>query len=244
MEVLMWTVNEVSKMSGVSVRALHYYDEIGLLTPAQRTEAGYRLYNEGKMAELKEIMLFRELDFGLSEIAKLIKARNRDKSLMLRRQAELLRLKRERIDKLIALVETTVEKGEWDMDFSAFDETSLKEYARCAKERWGDTEAYREFEDKELDTDAQYKAGDELMQLFARLGAYRGCDPASPEVQARVRDIQAFITERYYTCTNEMFLSLGQMYTDGDSTGNIDAAGGEGTAELAGKAIAILCGKE
>lgn len=130
----MWTVNEVSKMSGVSVRALHYYDEIGLLTPAQRTEAGYRLYNEGKMAELKEIMLFRELDFGLSEIAKLIKARNRDKSLMLRRQAELLRLKRERIDKLIALVETTVEKGEWDMDFSAFDETSLKEYARCAKE--------------------------------------------------------------------------------------------------------------
>jgi hypothetical protein len=130
------------------------------------------------------------------------------------------------------------------MDFSAFDTKKMDEYAAKAKEAWGNTPAYREFEQK---TKGQSKAetmeaGRQMMVIFAEFGATRNGDPASPEAQALVRKLQGFISDHYYTCTDQILSGLGQMYAaGGEMTDNIDRYGGEGTADFASRAIRIFC---
>ena len=130
------------------------------------------------------------------------------------------------------------------MDFSPFDRSELDEYAAQAKAKWGETEAYKEFEQKTAgQTPAQMQdTGDALMDIFAQIGAIRHTSPASGEAQALVAKLQGFITDHYYTCTKQILRGLGQMYIAGDSmTENIDKAGGEGTADFAHQAIEIYC---
>lgn len=130
------------------------------------------------------------------------------------------------------------------MDYSTFDTAEMDKYATQAKEKWGKTEAYKEFEHKTANkVPAQMKAtGDDLMGIFAEFGAIRHLSPVSEEAQALVAKLQAFITEHYYTCTKQILSGLGQMYIAGDSmTENIDKAGGEGTAQFAHKAIEVYC---
>ena len=114
-----------------------------------------------------------------------------------------------------------------------------KTYFEEAKERWGDTAAWREFEKL---SDASEEAGDGLMKLFARLGKMKNLSPENNEAQAAVADIQRYITEHYYTCTDEIFAGLGEMYVaDERFRKNIDKAGGDGTAEFARAAIRVKC---
>ena len=130
------------------------------------------------------------------------------------------------------------------MDFSTFDTTEMDNYAAEAKQRWGKTNAYREFEKK---TEGQSKeqlrsTGDALMDIFREIGTIRHLPPASEEAQALVARLQDFITQNYYTCTRQILLGLGQMYVAGDAmTENIDSAGGAGTAQFAHDAIAVFC---
>ena len=93
----MRTVHEVSKLTGVSIRTLQYYDKIGLLSPAERTEAGYRLYDDAALERLGQILLFRELEFPLAEIRDILDAPDFDRDLALRQQIDLLTLKKERL---------------------------------------------------------------------------------------------------------------------------------------------------
>ena len=110
-----------------------------------------------------------------------------------------------------------------------------------AKQRWGDTAAWREFETR---SDASKETGDGLMKLFARLGELKELPPESNEAQAAVADIQRYITEHYYECTDGIFAGLGEMYAaDERFRKNIDKAGGDGTAEFARAAIRICCNK-
>ena len=97
----MMTVNEVSKLSGVSIRTLHYYDTIGLLHPTEVTEAGYRLYDDAALERLQQILLFRELEFPLKEIRGILDAPNFDRNKALEQQIELLTLKKEHLENLI-----------------------------------------------------------------------------------------------------------------------------------------------
>ena len=130
------------------------------------------------------------------------------------------------------------------MNFSAFDSTELDRYSAQAKEKWGKTDAYREYEKKTAGQSKQQlqSTGDGLMAIFAELGAIRHLSPASEEAQALIRKLQQYITDHYYTCTPQILRGLGQMYVAGDTmTENIDRTGGEGTAEFANKAIAIYC---
>lgn len=116
-----------------------------------------------------------------------------------------------------------------------------KTYIEEAKERWGDTAAWREFEKR---SDVSKETGDELMKLFARLGELKDLPSESDEAQAAVSDIQQYITAHYYECTDEIFAGLGEMYvTDERFRKNIDKAGGYGTAEFARDAIRLYCGK-
>ena len=129
------------------------------------------------------------------------------------------------------------------MDFTVFDTRKLDEYARQAKESWGDTPAYQEFQEKKkswLEDEGQM-AG-RMMALFAELGRLKELEPSAPQVQGQVRRLQEFITEYFYTCTPEILGSLGKMYGGGGRfTESIDAAGGEGTGAFAAKAIEIFC---
>lgn len=235
----MMTVHEVSAISGATIRTLRYYDRIGLLSPAARTEAGYRLYDDAALTRLQRILLLRELEIPLRDISRLLTLSETAQREAIGRQITLLELKRERTEKLIALARR-LEKGEGTMDFSAFDRSKEEAYVAEAKERWGSTEAYREYESRPKQTGAE----DRLMAIFADFGALKDGDPASDAAQAQVKALQDCISANYYTCIDEILFGLGQMYAaDERFRANIDAAGGEGTAAFVQKAIIAYCAK-
>ena len=238
----MKTVHEASQISGVSVRTLHHYDAIGLLRPTAVTEAGYRLYDDTALARLQSILLFRELAFPLKEIKRIMDDPQFDQATALEQQIRLLELQQERLSRLIDLARETMKTGVTHMDFTAFDNSKLEQYAAEVKERWGNTAAYQESAQRPAAEQKDAAAG--LMAQFARMGRLRTGDPAGQEAQAAVRELQEFITKHFYTCTPEILAGLGQMYTADDRFRiSIDAAGGEGTADFAGKAITVYCAK-
>ncbi|MEG1579251.1 MAG: MerR family transcriptional regulator, partial [Oscillospiraceae bacterium] len=210
-------INEVAKRTGVTVRTLHYYDEIGLLPPSQVTGAGYRIYDDAALEVLQQILFFRELDFSLSDIKSIMQNPQYDKAEALTRHKELLLQKRNRLDGLLALLEQN-RKGEKDMSFQQFDKTQLEEsknqYAAEAKARWGHTDAYKQSEEKTAGYDKkQWKQlDDEGTALLRRFGESRHLPPESHEAQALVASWQAYITANFYACTKEILAGLGQMY--------------------------------
>ena len=240
----MKTVTEVSKITGVSVRTLHHYDEIGLLKPAKVTEAGYRLYDTANLQRLHAILLLKELQFPLKDIKEILDTPGFDPMEALTQQIGLLELKRQHLTDLIDHAREIQKTGVIPMDFSSFDTEKIDRYAAEAKKKWGKTEAYKEYEAK---TAGRSKAemqgtGDKLMDIFREFGEIRHLSPASPEAQALVAKLQNFITDNYYTCTKQILFGLGQMYAAGDEMNeNIDKAGGEGTGAFAKAAIGFFC---
>lgn len=241
----MRTVKEVRKLTGVSVRTLHYYDEIGLLHPTEITEAGYRLYDDTALERLQHIMLFRELEFPLKEIKRIINSSDFDRNRALEQQIELLTLKKEHIENLITFargIHGIGVRNMRNMDFSAFDSRKIAEYVAQAKDTWGKTEFYQEFEKKteNLSEADKNNLSDEMMQLFVEFGQMKDKEPANEAVQMQVKKLQDFITEHFYTCTPQILGGLGKLYSGGGSlTENIDKAGGIGTAEFVDEAIQV-----
>ena len=240
----MMTVNEVSKLTGVSIRTLQYYDKIGLLHPAKYTEAGYRLYDDAALEILQQILLFRELEFPLKDIKEIISRPDFDRSKALAQQIELLKLKKEHIENLIDLAIGIKALGVKRLTFDAFDTRKIDEYAAQAKASWGTTPAYKEYEEKSKGRtkEDERKIHQGMIDIFAEFGQIRKSDPASEEAQALAKKLQDYITEHMYTCTKEILSGLGKMYAGGgDFTTNIDRMGGEGTAVFAAQAIEIYC---
>ena len=240
----MMTVNEVSRLTGVSIRTLQYYDRIGLLSPAAYTDAGYRLYDDASLEKLQQILLFRELEFSLSEIKEIVTRPDFDRAKALEQQIQLLTLKKEHIENLIGLAKGLETTGVKTLAFDAFDTKKLDEYAAQAKASWGATPAYKEYEEKSKGRSKEDERGisTQMMDIVAEFGAIRDTDPASGEAQALVKKLQDFITAHYYTCTNDILGGLGKMYAcGGEFTANIDSYGGEGTAVFASKAIEAYC---
>ena len=240
----MMTVNEVSRLTGVSIRTLHYYDQIGLLPAAGHTDSGYRLYDDAALERLQQILLFRELEFPLKDIRRILENSAFDREKALEQQIELLTLKKQHIEALIALAEKTRTTGGTVMDFTAFDTKKIKEYAAQAKQQWGATPEYKEYEEKtahKTEKEVSDMSG-QLMEIIAAFGKMQSMDPAAPAVQAQVKKLQEFITAHYYTCSNTILNQLGQLYAaGGEFTQNINAAGGPGTAEFAQRAIEVYC---
>lgn len=236
----MRTVNEVAKLSGVTVRTLQYYDKIGLLKATVYTDAGYRLYDDQALERLQQILLFRELEFPLKDIAVILGSPDFDRRKALRQQIELLTLKKERLERLIDFARDIETTGGNKMDFKAFDSTKLEEYAARAKKEWGSSAQFEEFEKKNgnaTEEEKKMKAA-EFMAIFKEFGEMKGQSCGSDRVKAQVEKLRDHISGNYYTCTDEILLSLGKMYScDGEFKENIDAAGGEGTAEFVTKAI-------
>lgn len=122
----MMTVKEISKLTGISARTLHYYDEIGLFTPTEKSEAGYRLYDDKALEKLQQILFFREFDIPLKEIKAIIENPNFDRNQILQMQKEMLTAKKERIEKLIISIDDIL-KGDNKMDFGVFNKKEIED---------------------------------------------------------------------------------------------------------------------
>ena len=240
----MRTVKDVSKLTGVSVRTLHHYDAIGLLKPTEVTKAGYRLYDDTALSRLQSILLFRELQFPLKEIKNILDSSNFDPSEALTQQIELLELQYRHIGELISFAREIQKEGVIKVNFRVFNKSEIAQYQAEAKAKWGDTQAYREYEQKQERGHPFDETAPHMMNLFSEIGTLRQLSPADKTVQKKIRDLQDFISRNYYTCSTEILSGLGQMYVDDERfKRNIDQAGGEGTAEFVKQAIEIYCAK-
>ena len=242
----MMTVKQVSELTGVSIRTLRYYDEIGLLPPASHTEGGYRLYDDTALERLQQILLFRELEFPLKDIVRIVSSPDFDRGKALEQQIELLELKKQHLEDLISFARGIKLLGVRAVNFSAFDTSKLDEYAKRAKEQWGNTPEYKELKEKESKRtpEEEQQLMERFMSLFAEFGELKSGSPESEEAQAMVKKLQSFITEHFYNCTDKILAGLGTMYTGGgEISENIDKVGGRGTADFAAAAIEVYCGK-
>ena len=208
----MLAVSEVSRLTGVSVRTLRYYDEIGLLPPTEVTQAGYRLYDEDALHRLQCILLYRELEFPLREISEIMGGSDFDMISALERQIELLQKKKTHIQNLITLAEGIKILGVNKLDFSEFDVKKIDEYEEQAKATWGNTPEYKEFEQKSVGRSAEDYSflAMGLMNIFREFGKLRTLEPSDQRVQEKVRELQGYITENFYTCSDEILFSLGE----------------------------------
>ena len=238
-------IKEFADFTGVSVRTLHYYDEIGLLTPAfVDRSTGYRFYDENSLLRMQEILFYRELDFSLKSIGEILSSPNYDKNKALKEQKLLLTLKKERLERIISAIDGAM-NGENVM--KAFDNSEFEKHKDEVKEKWGKTDAYREHAQRTKNYSKQkwndLAAGmDHIMAEFA-LCMRKDETPDSAAAQILVKLLQNHITENYYLCTNEILAGLGQMYVaDERFKNNIDKHA-DGTAAFICEAIEVYCRK-
>ncbi|KXH80859.1 MerR family transcriptional regulator [Sporosarcina sp. HYO08] len=237
-------VKEVAELVGISVRTLHHYDEIGLLTPDDTTEAGYRLYSDENIATLQQILFFRELGFPLKKIKKLLDDPSFNRQQAFEMQRDMLLEKRKRLDAMIETIEQTIqhEKGEINMTneekFKGFD-FSHNPYEQEARDRWGDKAVD---ESKKKVAGFGPELGEEMNRIYFNLASVRHLDPASDEAQAAIGE--------WYTMLNkignyppEVFAGLGKMYVDDERfRKNIDQFG-EGLAVFMRDAMGVYASR-
>ena len=238
------SVHEVAKLTGITARTLHYYDEIGLLKPTEITESGYRMYDVSALSRLQNILLFRELEFPLKEIRAILDNPDFDPSEALAHQITLLELQYKHIGELIAFTREIQDKGVTTMKFDVFDKSEIETYEAEVREKWGNTNAYQEYRQKAAirKEDSDSRIADDLMTLFSELGKLKEFTPDTGEVQEKIAALQNFITDHYYVCTKEILRGLGEMYVcDERFKNNIDKAVGDGTADFVRRAIAVYC---
>lgn len=238
-------IKEFAGLCGVSVRTLHYYDEIGLLKPACVDKStGYRFYDENSLLRMQEILFYRELDFSLKSIGEFLSSPEYNKQKALAEQKKLLVLKKQRLERLISAIDDAA-KGATVM--KKFDNSEFENYKQEVKERWGSTDAYKEYSQKVKGYSKEKKNDleSEMNDIFCEFSMCmkNNIQVNSDQVLNLVSVLQNHITENYYRCTNEILTGLGQMYVyDERFRNNIDK-NGDGTAEYVRNAIEVYCRK-
>jgi MerR family transcriptional regulator, thiopeptide resistance regulator len=215
------TVGEVARLAGVTVRTLHHYDAIGLVSPSDRTPSGYRLYGERDLDRLHAVLAYRELGFALEDVAALLD-RTGDPMEHLRRQHDLVGARIDQLQRLLGSLEKTMEAYMSGMRltpeerFEVFGEHDPEQYADEARERWGETDAYRTSQQRAAtyskDDWQRIKAEAEaVLDRFA--AAQAAAMPAdSKEAMDAAREHRAHITRWFYECTPEIHRGLAEMY--------------------------------
>lgn len=237
-------IKEFAVLTEVSVRTLHYYDEIGLLKPDEVDEEnGYRYYGEPAFEKMLEILFFRELGFPLKSIKEILSSPDYNKKEAFRKQKELLKLKMEKLQKMIFVLENA-EKGEFYMSrIDSTYEKTRKQYEAEAKEKWGNTDAYKESQQKTA-TYSKEKWNDVssgLDEVIAEFAKAKAEGKSAEESVSLAEKLQQYITDNFYTCTKEILSGLGEMYVlDERFKENMDKHG-EGTAEFVRDTIKFYC---
>ncbi|SDM46581.1 MerR family transcriptional regulator [Sediminibacillus halophilus] len=239
------TVKQVADLVGISVRTLHHYDEIGLLTPADISSGGYRLYSDEDLEQLQQILFYKELGFPLKRIGEMMHAPSFDRQEALELQYSMLLEKRRRLDNMIALVEQTIQsaKGEIEMTneekFAGFD-FSRNPYEQEARDRWGD-KAVDDSNQKigNMTKEEQQALGEDMNKIYRSLAGLRHQDPASDEAQAAIGEWFRLLN-KMGNYSLDAFKGLGQMYVDDERfTKNIDQFG-SGLAKFMRNAMAVF----
>ena len=210
----MMTVHEVSKLTGVSIRALQYYDKIGLLKPTGYTQSGYRLYDDTALETLQQITLLTMKKEHLENLIGL---------------AREIRYKGEQTMDFSAFDTSKIEE---------YTRRAKEQWGNTAEYKESEEKAKGRTKEEEKDMMVQF------MQIFTEFGAIKDQAPDGAEAQSQVKKLQDYITEHFYQCSDEILSGLGQMYAaDGEFKENIDRAGGEGTAAFVSDAIRCFCEK-
>jgi MerR family transcriptional regulator, thiopeptide resistance regulator len=237
-----FTVSQVARMSLVSVRTLHHYDEIGLLRPSGRSEAGYRLYSDADLQRLQQILFFRELELSLEEIARILDDPGFDVGSALRMQRQMLTERAVKVGALIKAVDAAIahlEKGALGMRhkdskddqnvdvFAAWREFKQEDYEEETKQRWGDGEAYKESKKRTGGyTKEDWEAlGKEAEGIYRKVMALMeaGTPADSEAAMAAAEEHRQHISRWFYPCAKQMHQGLGELYVnDARFTANID----------------------
>ncbi|MFZ2681695.1 MAG: MerR family transcriptional regulator [Patescibacteria group bacterium] len=216
-----YSIQHLAKLAGISVRTLHHYDAIGLLRPDRQERNGYRTYSDADLLRLQQIMFFRELDFSLADIIKILSSPTFELQRALNDQKTLLELKQKRLSKLIKTINQTINNltNQTPMDdqalYTSFSKTEEQAYAAEAKSRWGHTDAFKQSEER---VKKMGRAG--LRKVLAAAGALTvkiatamqsGLDPASAEVQELIAEHYAGL-RAFYEPNLEIYRGLANAY--------------------------------
>ena len=217
-----YTVGQVARLSGVSVRTLHHYDSIGLLSPGARSPSGYRLYREADLRRLRQVLFYRELDFGLDEIAEILADPAAGTDDHLRRQHRLLRQRAARASALLRALEKEMEARKMGMaltpeeQFEIFGTDQMAEHAEEARQRWGDTAAWQESQRRSAaytKEDWITIKGEADANLRAFAGAIRASEPAAGTVAMDLAEAhRQHISRWFYDCGYDGHRGLAELY--------------------------------
>jgi len=217
-----YTVGEVAKLAHVSVRTLHHYDELGLLVPSERSEAGYRHYTDEDLDRLQTVLFFKELGFTLEEIRDLVDDPAFDRREALIVQRDLIAEQALRFEAMLGLIDKTLVslKGGIPMTkeekFEVFGDFDPAEYEDEVKERWGETDAYKESARRTArytkDDWARFKAESEEINLAIVALMDEGVPADDPRAMDAVDRARLQIDQWFYPCSLEMHAGLAEMY--------------------------------
>lgn len=216
-----YTVGEVAKLARISVRTLHHYDEIGLLVPSKRTEAGYRLYTLADMQRLQQVLFYKGLGFSLEEAGCIMADPTFDRREALRTQRETLLRQVSQLQSMLQLIDTTLQSLEQEQTMTAqqlfdFGDFNPAEYEEEARERWGDTDAYKESARRTKGYSAadwqRFRAEQQAIndRVAALLDA--GVAATDPRAMDAVEQHRLQIDQWFYPCSHTMHTGLAEMY--------------------------------
>ncbi|WP_432666430.1 MerR family transcriptional regulator [Wukongibacter baidiensis] len=245
-------VKEVADMVGISVRTLHHYDQIGLLKPTSVTSSGYRLYSDSSLERLQQILFFKELDFNLKEIKQILDSPNFDRNQTLKSHRAFLMKKKVRLEKIIDMVEKSIESIERGIEmnkkdmFKAFDMSDIekhkKKYAKEVREKYGEkvaeecerkTSSYREKDWEQIQSTSD--------EIYRKLAELMDVAPENQDVQQLIGEFRQFITKYFYDCTLEVFRGLGDLYVSDERFTAFYEKYRPGLAAFVRDAINIYC---
>jgi MerR family transcriptional regulator, thiopeptide resistance regulator len=220
-EMTTWTVGQVADVFGVTVRTLHHYDEIGLLTPSERSRAGYRLYTDEDLTRLQQIVVYRRLEMPLEEIATLLDS-DEDAVAHLRRQREAVMTRLDELTDIVVAIDRALER---EMSNEPATTEELKElfgdgfkdeYQQEAQDRWGDTDAWKQSAARtKRYTKADWAEVKAEMEAVgaAFVAAKRSGEPATSEAAMDAAEAaRLHIHNRFYDCSHDFHRNLGDMY--------------------------------
>lgn len=217
-----WTVGQVAERSGVTVRTLHHYDEIGLLRPSRRSASGYRLYTDEDLVRLQHVVVYRRLGFSLEEVAVLLDDPDADVAAHLRRQRAAVMSRLDELAELVSAIDRALEAEVSGIQLTPEEQRELfgedfeEEYQEQARERWGDTDAWRQSQQRTSQyTKAEWEGMKaEVDGINARfIEALQAGEPAdSPAAMDAAEAHRQHITRWFYDCPTEMHANISEMY--------------------------------
>lgn len=253
---MLYKVKEVADLVGISVRTLHHYDQIGLLKPKSVASTGYRLYADHDLERLQQVLFFKELGFSLHDIKSILDSPGFDRKQALKSQKQLLIEKKKRLEAIINLVQQTIDTIEGGSTmpntemFKSFDMTEIekhqKQYADEVKQKYGNTDAYKESQRKTTNYTKENWAAiyEKSNEIYNNIAALMDRSPEDPKVQEEIGKWRQHISDNFYNCTLEIFRGLGDLYVqDQRFTANIDKVK-PGLAKFMKEGIHFYCNNQ